>query len=582
MARRAWKPNARTWQQPDRWSGAEALARQLRVAPLVAQMLHNRGIESFDAAEKFIKPQLNDLHDPQDLGGCPEGASRLVEAIRDGRKIVIYGDYDVDGMTGTAILHQCLTMLNANVHTYVPHRIEEGYGVNQEAVDALIDDGAEVLVTVDCGIRAIEPLAAAKARGATVIVTDHHSPGESLPDVDAIVHPTACGASPNPHLCGAGVAFKLAWQTAREVCGNHRVDKPMRDFLLDATCLAALGTIADVVPLVGENRVLATFGLKGLTQSGHLGIRALLEASELLETRLDAYHVGFVLAPRLNAAGRIGHARQAVDLLTAGDSAKALEIAQFLNEQNTQRQRVERKITDAAVALATQQGLDSDDARAIVLAGDDWHAGVIGIVASRLVDRFYRPAALIAINDDGVGQGSCRSIKGFNIAEALDACSEHLISFGGHAMAGGFRVKQENIGAFAQAFAAHAKTAIEPEQLKPVLTLDAEARLSSLDYNTVEQLERMAPFGQSNPRPVIAVRGCRLLGPAKRMGKTGAHVSMVLGQNGTSMRAVGFGMGDLADALAAIREVDIAAHPVLNTFNGRTNVELHLCDVVWK
>jgi single-stranded-DNA-specific exonuclease len=545
-------------------------------------MLHNRGLDNPDAAAGFLSPKLADLHDPEQLGGCVDGAAALASAVRDGRKIVIYGDYDVDGMTGTAILHECLRMVDADVHTYVPHRLDEGYGVNPEAVETLLDDGAECIVTVDCGIRAAEPLAIATGRGATVIVTDHHTPDASLPDAAAIVHPTATGGYPNPHLCGAGVAFKLAWQTAREICGETRVDEPMRNFLVDATCLAALGTIADVVPLVGENRVLATFGLRGLPQCSHTGIRALLQASDLLETKLDAYHVGFVLAPRLNAAGRIGHAAEAVELLTTDDPARALEIATFLNDRNTERQAIERKITDEAVGMVAEQGLDGEDIRAIVLASENWHAGVIGIVCSRLVDRFHRPAALIAVNEDGLGQGSCRSIPGFHIAEALEVCGEHLSSFGGHEMAGGFRVKQENIEAFVEAFAAHAAGVIQPDQLRPELRIDAEARLASLDYNTVDQLERMAPFGQGNPRPVVAIRGCQLLGPAKRMGKTGGHVSMVLGQNGGSMRAVGFGMGDLADALAAVRSVDVAGKPVLNTFNGRTNVELHLADVVWE
>jgi single-stranded-DNA-specific exonuclease len=545
-------------------------------------MLHNRGLDDPDDAAAFLAPTLADLHDPEQLGGCLDGAAALAQAVRDGRKIVIYGDYDVDGMTGAAILHQCLHMVDADVHTYVPHRLEEGYGVNLEAVETLLDDGAECIVTVDCGIRAVEPLAIAAARGATVIVTDHHTPDASLPDAAAIVHPTASGEYPNPHLCGAGVAFKLAWQTARDICGETHVDEPMRNFLVDATCLAALGTIADVVPLVGENRVLATFGLRGLPQCGHTGIRALLQASNLLETKLDAYHVGFVLAPRLNAAGRIGHAAEAVELLTTDEPARALEIATFLNERNTERQAIERRITDEAVGMVAEQGLDGENVRAIVLAREGWHAGVIGIVCSRLVDRFHRPAALIAIHDDGLGQGSCRSIPGFHIAEALEACGEHLPSFGGHEMAGGFRVQREDIEAFVEAFLAHAATAIQPEQLRPALHIDAEARLASLDYNTVDQLERMAPFGQGNPRPVVAIRGCQLLRPAKRMGKTGGHVSMVLGHNGTRMRAIGFGMGDLADALAAVRHVDVAGKPVLNTFNGRTNVELHLTDVVWE
>ncbi|MFP4054043.1 MAG: single-stranded-DNA-specific exonuclease RecJ, partial [Phycisphaerae bacterium] len=324
------------------------------------------------------------------------------------------------------------------------------------------------------------------------------------------------------------------------------------------------------------------FGLRGLPGSTHPGLRALLESANLLNEKLDAYHVGFRLAPRLNACGRMGHAQLAVELLTDASESKCREIARYLTQQNSERQKTEREITAAAVEMVRAQGLDRPENRAIVLASEDWHGGVIGIVASRLVDRFHRPAILIAINGDGTGQGSGRSIPGFDMHAALNACGEHLLSFGGHAMAGGLRVAQDKIESFATAMAAHAADAVADDSLVPAIQVDAEATLEQLHYQAVEHLQRLQPFGQGNPAPTVAIRGLRLLGPAKRMGRSGQTAGLLLGEGNTRMRAVGFGMGDLADYLVGVNEVDVVAEPVLNHFNGRTSVELKLVDVAWE
>lgn len=577
----AWKPNAHRWQIAPAVPEAVDLARQLRTTPLVATVLHHRGAADVDSGMRFLRPSLNHLHDPAELPGCEQAAERIAKAVADGEKIVIYGDYDVDGMTAVAILHRCLAMVGASPEFYVPHRLEEGYGVNDEAIDSLIAEGAKLIVTVDCGITAVDSLARARQAGVDVIVTDHHRPGETLPDVAAIVHPDLPGQSyPNPDLCGAGVAFKLAWQLAREITGARRVDRQMREFLLDATCLAALGTIADVVPLRGENRALAVFGLRGLPQSHHPGLMALLESTNLTGETLDAYHVGFRLAPRLNACGRMGHARLAVELLTDAPSERAGEIARYLAQQNTQRQKTEREIAAEAIEMVRAGG-DLDERRTIVLASEDWHGGVIGIVASRLVDRFHRPAVLIAINGDGTGQGSGRSVPGFHMHRALRACSEHLLSFGGHEMAGGVRIECGKVDAFAEAFEEFSRSNMDADALDPTLRIDAEATLDDLRYRTVEHLVSLAPFGQGNPAPVVAMRGMKLLGQPKRMGRSGKTLGMVLGDNGGRIRAVGFGMGDLADELVGVQTVDIAAEPTLNHFRGNTSVELKLRDVKW-
>ena len=576
-AQRAWQPDAFNWQVARPFDAAADLARRLGTTGLVAQVLHNRGLDDADAAKAFLNPQLTALHDPTLLGGAVPAARRIARAVENGEKIVLYGDYDVDGITGVAILHACLTMVGADVETYVPHRLDEGYGVNTPAVASICADGARLIVTVDCGISAVEPLALAASEGVDVIVTDHHTPGPALPPAEAVVHPLVGGAYPNADLCGAGVAFKLAWQVAREICGETRVDEAMQTFLVEAVALAALGTIADVVPLVGENRVLAHHGLKGLAATQHVGLRALLASAGLAGETLDAYHVGFRLGPRLNAAGRLGHAREAVELLTRPTAARAEEIARDLDRRNTERQEIDGAITAEAADRVIAAGLDSPEAHAIVLGSETWHGGVIGIVASRLVERFNKPAVLVSFAGP-VGHGSGRSVEGVDLFAALEACGEHLAGFGGHAMAGGIRIERARLDDFAEALDAYVRDHRRDTAAERVLHVDAETALAALSYRAVGHLARLAPFGRGNPAPLVAVRGCRLLGAPRRMGRGGQAVSLVLGQGAATCRAVGFSMGDLPDHLAGANTVDVAGHPELNTFNGRTTVQIQLRD----
>ena len=574
----AWRPSLRRWQVAPVHQKSVELAAKLRTSPLIAQVLCNRGIADEAQARAFLNPKLLNLHDPLLLHDAAKAADLIAAAATKGRKIVIYGDYDVDGMTAVAILHACLKMLGANVSYYVPHRLEEGYGLNDQAVEKIVADGAEMIITVDCGISACDAVALAAGRGVDVIVTDHHGVGPSLPPALAVVHP-ALGEYPNPHLCGAGVAFKLAWQIARSAGGETRVDEPMRKFLLDATCLAALGTIADVVPLVDENRVLALHGLRGLRESQHPGLRALIASADLEGKTLDAFHVGFVLGPRLNACGRMGHAALAVELLTDSPSKRCAEIAAYLNEQNTQRQKVEREIAQQASDEARQCGMDSPDCKVVVLAGESWHGGVIGIVASRLVEQFNKPAVLIAFNGDGLGHGSGRSIPGFDLRAALESCQSHLVSFGGHAMAGGLKIEPSKVKAFAEAMQEYAASHITDEQLAAPLELDAEATVAAVGPAVVSQLDSLAPFGQGNPPPAFAFRRLKVMTEPKRMGRGGKAVQFYAAQGESRIRVVGFAMGDLADSISVGTMIDAAGRPVLNHFNGRTSVELILKDV---
>jgi single-stranded-DNA-specific exonuclease len=596
--------------RPKRWnlalpdSAAQEIAGRLKTSPLVAQILLNRGIREPQDCQDFLRPSLKCLHDPFLMPGLRKAGERIAQAIRDKQKIVIYGDYDVDGITATSILWHAIKVLGGSVEFYIPHRIDEGYGLNADALKQLCEAGAKLIITVDCGITAIEPAKVAREHGVDLIITDHHewhediaecrmpnadssatfAPTPHLPDCYAIVHPRLPGdgpAYPNPYLCGAGVAFKLAWGIGLAMSGAVRVNDAFREFLVEATAFAALGTIADVVPLVGENRNLAYFGLSGLKASKLVGIRALIESANLTGQKLDSFHVGFLLAPRLNACGRMGHARLAVEMLTTTDSAKATEIAIYLEEQNKIRQGIERKILEQALAQVTAGGWDADGKCAIVLGQEDWHPGVIGIVASRIVDRFHRPAIMVALNN-GHGQGSGRSIAGFHLAHALNACGEHLEAHGGHEMAAGLKVETARFEQFRESFCEHASRMISKEMLVAELKLEAEAELRQISSALVTDLQRLGPFGHGNRRPLLCLRDMEISAPPRRVGRTGDHLQLHVRKDGQFMKCIAFGFGDLFDRLKVGTRVDLAVEPTLNEYNGNTNVELEVKDLQFR
>jgi single-stranded-DNA-specific exonuclease len=576
---------AKLWNIAEPHPQAATLASQLKVSPLVGQILLNRGICDAEECRKFLQPNLKYLHDPSLISGLDRASERIAKAVRGKEKIVVYGDYDVDGITAVSILWHALRALDANVHYYIPHRLEEGYGLNADAVAEICQTGAQLIVTVDCGITAIEPAKVAKSHNVDLIITDHHEwshvdeTGQPvLPDVYAVVHPRLGGTYPNPHLCGAGVAFKLAWGIGKAVVGANKVSDTYRAFLLDATALAALGTIADVVPLVGENRILAAYGLSGLQASKLTGIRALIESAQLTGQTLDAYHVGFRLGPRLNASGRMGHAKLAVEMLTEATMERALEIGTFLENQNRERQAMERLILEQAIQQAILLGCDKEDCRAVVLGGEGWHPGVIGIVASRLVERFHRPTVMIALNN-GHGSGSCRSISGFHLANALNVCDEFLETHGGHEMAAGLKIKSDNLVAFREAFCAHATEMLTPEQLMPEVNLEATATLSQITTALVKDLARLGPFGQANRKPLLCLPGVTIANPPRRVGKTGTHLQMLIKQGNTTMSCIMFNAPDEIASLTKGTEVDLAAEPQLNEYNGYVSVQLRIEDV---
>jgi len=556
---------------------AEQLARSLNISALTAQTLINRGLTDTRSAGAFLKPKLTELIKPEKMPGTAQAVQRIEYAIKNKQKITIYGDYDVDGITGTAILWQLLKLLDASVDYHIPHRIEEGYGLNVRAVESLAKTGTNLLITVDAGINAIEPAEAAAGHNLDLIVTDHHQPNAQLPRAAAIVHPAIDPAYPNQDSCGAMVAFKLAWAAANRLTGGKRLTPHLRDFMINATSLAAMGTVADVVDLRGENRILTSYGLKTLPQCQLPGIRALIESANLTGECLDSFHIGFRLAPMLNAAGRLGHARLAVELLTSNNPVRSMQIAEYLREQNNKRRRYEQKIFKHACQIVTQKDLNHPDRKSIVLAEEDWHPGVIGIVASRLTEKYYRPVVMINASRPAA-QGSARSIEGFNLLDAIRACSQYLTTFGGHKMAAGITLRPENIDLFAELFEAYAQQNLNDEIIAK-LHIDAEVSLKQLHKQAVTELQKLGPFGQGNPKPLFATKAVRLCAPPRKVGAAGSHLQLTITDNTATLRCIGFRMGAMEKKLLDEECFNVAYSPQINTYNGNSSVQLVLTDI---
>ncbi len=590
------------WRMIDSPAAPSPQLTALTLTPLARRILAARGFSDPDQIRDFCQPKLASLCDTALMPNIDAAAARIIQAIRNNQSIVIYGDYDVDGITAAAILFHTIKTIqpSARIHTYVPHRLDEGYGLNCDALRQLKTEGADLAITVDCGITAVQSAQTAKEINLDLIITDHHEFSASLPDANALVHPRLPGSRyPFADLCGAGVAFKLAWHLAKTWCNSERVSEVLQKTLLNMLPLVALGTIADVVPLLGENRILTAFGLRLIKQTPLPGLRALIEASGLADEKIDCERVGFSLAPRLNACGRMGHAAEAVKLLTDASPDEAAVIARQLTDQNTHRQSVERRIFEQALKMAEDAGMIGDNSRAIVLADPSWHPGVVGIVCSRLVEKFGRPVVLLNQTDD-LCKGSARSIDGYSIHEGLSAAASFLTTFGGHAMAAGLSMHTQNLQAFTQALTAHANENIPLENLVPALQIDCEANLLELDLPSVQWLHSLAPFGRSNRAPVILIRDAILAEAPRQMGANGKHLSLSIRQDASAaigetdggeatgaakaggrkfMRTVWWNAGNRASDFAAGMRLDLAIEPKLNEWNGRINVEGHLHDL---
>jgi len=560
------------------------LCREMRVSPLLAQVLIARGFPSADAAEKFLNSKLTDLHDPELLPGISDAADLVVQALKDQSRITIYGDYDVDGMTSTSILWHCLKLAGGQVDYYIPSRIEEGYGLNCDAIRELHEQDPErLLISVDCGITSVEEAALANELGLDLIITDHHQMGDQLPAAKVLVHPRLSESQyPFGDLCGAGVSFKLAWAICQRLGDGKKASPPMREFLKIAVCLAAIGTIADVVPLVDENRALVRYGLAGLNELASPGLRALIKVCGIEKNKsFTASDVGFSIGPRLNAAGRLGQARLAVELLTTEDEERAAQLADYLDQLNKNRQTVERRIFKRAKEIVEEHP-EWDSHSAIVIADDDWHPGVIGIVANRVSEHFNKPTFLIAMDSaTKIGQGSGRTSGNVDLHAAMMSCEELLEGCGGHKAAAGLRIQADRVDEFRERFSAYVAEKHDLAELTEDLKIDAEVLLSDVTYRAIQELNRLGPFGQENSSPVFASGRVELAKPAATMGEGDRHLNVQFEQNGTKLRAIAFGRGEWAEEMnQQSGTLMISFEPMINSFRGRESVELRLLD--WK
>jgi len=549
----------------------------MNVSPIIAQLLLNRTIAEQLPGERFLKCPLTDLLEPEMLPGIAAAVERLFAAIEQQKKICIYGDYDVDGVTGTSILLNCLTLLKARVEFHVPHRLEEGYGLNSETLKKLAANGVNVVVTVDCGIASIEEADEANRLGIELIVTDHHEMKATLPAAAVLVHPRLPGTTyPFGGLSGAGVAFKLAWALAKKACGGAKVTPELRECLMDGILLASLGTVADVVPLFEENRIYVRHGLQRMRNKPGIGLRALMRCAKLdTKKNLGSADIGFGIAPRINAAGRLGTARLAVELLTTRNPHRADILADWLERQNQERQLIERRVFQEARALVEKQ----PDSPAFVLASPDWHPGLLGIVASRLVDRFARPVLMIAVRDGQYAQGSGRSVPGFKLHQALQDCTSHLIGHGGHAMAAGFRLLPENIDAFRDAFCAVVARQFGGTPGPHRLVIDAEVPLASLTTGLMQGIDQLEPYGAGNPAPVLLADRLQIVGEPRKVGNGERHLSFRVRQNGKEVRAIGFSMADRAAELMSHQgQCCLVFTPRWNEWQGYKSVEIEIKD----
>jgi single-stranded-DNA-specific exonuclease len=550
-----------------------SLAAALNIDPAVARLLCQRGFTDPERAGRFLNPSLDHLHDPLLLAGMDVAVARVLAAIAGRERIGIHGDYDVDGITSTVILRRALELLGGDVVHFIPERLRDGYGLQPAAIDRLHADGVALVISVDCGIRGADAAMRARELGLDLIITDHHEPDRGLPPALAVINPKRADCTyPDKSLAGVGVALKLV----QALCRRAGREQLMPGFIK----VAAIGTLADVVPLVGENRVIAKLGLELLSKGPHkIGLRSLIDVCGLSGKTIDSYHIGFMLAPRVNAAGRMSTPDIATRLLLAQDESLADDVRQLalqLDSENVRRQEEEAEILAAAKKIV-QTDPEIGARSILVVAGDGWHRGVIGIVASKLVDAFHRPAIVLSI-EDGVAHGSCRSIPKFDMLAALERCAHVLTRFGGHKQAAGLALEAERIKELRLAVNAVADETLAPEDLMPRLRIDAGLTFRGITGGVAAGVAALAPFGAGNPRPVFAARGVEIIdGPRKLKDR---HLKMALKQDGRIFRAVAWRAAERHDYLTEHKAaLDVAFSLEQSQYNGETYVELTLADL---
>jgi len=553
-------------------SAVRQLTAELNVSPITARLLCIRGLGALDDARRFLSPSLDDLHDPFALAGMPVAVDRILGAIERRERIAIHGDYDVDGVTSTVILRRALELLGADVTHFIPERLRDGYGLQPASLDRLNTDGVRLVISVDCGIRGVEAALHAKALGLDLIITDHHEPDTELPDALAVINPKRHDCTyPDKNLAGVGVALKLV----QALCGKSGRTAWLPAFVK----VAAIGTLADVVPLTGENRVIAKLGLAMLSKGPHkVGLRSLLDVCGLTGKEIDSYHIGFVLAPRVNAAGRMSTPDIAARLLLASDEALAEEaraLAEQLNSENLRRQQEEAEIV-AQARKAVETDLEIGSRTVIVVAGEGWHRGVIGIVASKLVDAFHRPAIVLSTDGD-VAHGSCRSIPSFNMLAALESCGELMQKFGGHKQAAGLTIDTGRIRELRSRVNEFADDCLGPDDLRPRLWIDGALAFRSITEQVASELGRLAPFGAGNPSPVFQASRVEIIDGPRRIKER--HLKMAFRQDGRVMRGIAWRASEREAFVTEHRgAIDLAFSLEQDVWNGERYLQLSVAD----
>ncbi len=548
---------------------SKALAKKLDVSELIASLLIARGYSDFESARKFLNPVYEDLNEPNLLKGLDKTVKRIFEAIDNGEKILVWGDYDVDGTTGTVVLRKAISMLGGISGYHVPHRFREGYGINIPELKKAKEDGYSLVISVDCGITAFEPAKWAKENGVDLIITDHHLPKEKgNPDAYAVVNPNQAECEyPDKHLAGVGVAFKLVHALLRE--------RGREDMVPHFLKMVAIGTVADVMKLTGENRAIVSIGLEDLPNARNFGLKALMEISDCTSD-MTSMDIGFRIGPRINAAGRMDAAKHVVELFETQEYSRARKLSEYLDKKNNERKRVQMEITERALLEAEISG----DPNFIVVSGEDWHRGVIGLAASRIVERLYRPTLVLSIDEDGVAHGSGRSIPGYHLLSGLDSAAEILENYGGHAAAAGLKIKVENIEELKSLLNKHATENISEEEFIPEIRIDAEVSDKKLNLDLVNELKRLEPFGQGNPKPVFATRGFEINAEPRILAEK--HLKLFLtGESGNRFEAVWWGGVEKSEGqtLSAGSRIELAYVAESNTWQGRTKMQLNIKDV---
>ena len=570
-------PKKKMWQiSESNVENEKELVEKLGVSSQIAQILINRGITTVETAEEFLDPHIDKMHSPFLFEDMQKVVERIEHAIANEELILIYGDYDVDGITSVSLFLSYLRTIGGKVLYHIPKRLDEGYGMNVDAIEKASKHGVKLLITVDCGIGSIEEVKRAYALGMDVIVTDHHEPLDILPECIGIINPKVKGSQyPFKHLAGVGVAFKVCqalWERRGKPTGEEDIFK-----YID---IVALGTIADVVSLLGENRIIIKHGIDKINTNPCPGIKALIGLSSISGKQITSNGVSFVLAPKINACGRLGDPSIGVKLVLAKDIGVAEEIAKTLNDENIKRQQIEAEILEEATGQLSQ--IDQENVRAIVLASEDWHTGVIGIAASKIAEMTYRPTFLIAIDEDGVGKGSGRSIAEFDLHNALKECSDLLIKFGGHSQAAGMSIEKEKIPEFTKRFDEIAAKHLKDSKLKPILKVDCSLDNSNITLDFVKELKKLEPHGLANPIPVFASKGLSVV-ECRSVGNEGDHLKLKLGLGNSIFDAIGFRMGkkygDYHDEVVNSGNVDVVYTLDINTWGRVMTPELIVKDI---